>query len=59
MLVNLSKDELNVILTHLEPYPDDSEEVSELSDKLNKILIACECTAQKKKVNLPEPGWED
>ena len=48
-----------MILTHLEPYPDDSEEVSELSDKLNKILIACECTAQKKKVKLPEPEWED
>ena len=53
MLVNLSKDEMSTILYVLEGYVqgnDDEELVSEIDgifDKLQPIMDACECQAQK------------
>ena len=58
MLVNLSKDEISLILHHLEEYdldgngnvgfdPEYREEINSLQSKLEPILDACECQAQK------------
>ena len=58
MLVNLSKDELSLILHLLEEYdldgngnlgfdPEYREDIDSLQSKLEPILDACECQAQK------------
>ena len=58
MLVNLSKDELSLILHLLEEYdldgngnlgfdPEYREDIDSLQSKLEPILDACECQSQK------------
>ena len=58
MLVNLSKDELSLILHLLEEYdlsgngnlgfdPEYREDINSLQSKLAPILDSCECQAQK------------
>ena len=58
MLVNLSKNELSLILHLLEEYdldgngnlgfdPEYREDINSLQSKLEPILDACECQAQK------------
>tara|TARA_B100001996_G_scaffold164803_1_gene125657 strand:- start:539 stop:763 length:225 start_codon:yes stop_codon:yes gene_type:complete len=74
MLVDLSKDEMGLILHLLEEYdlggdskfpsmgydPEYREDIDSLQSKLEPLLDACECQEQKKKkVNLPTPEWEE
>ena len=70
MLVDLSKDEMGLILHLLDEYdldgdssgfdPEYREDIDSLQSKLKPLLDACECQAQKKKkVNLPTPEWEE
>ena len=58
MLVNLTKDEISLILHQLEEYdidgnrnvgfdPEYREEINSLQSKLEPLLDACECQAQK------------
>ena len=62
MLVNLSKDELSLILYLLQEYdldgngnlgfdPEYREDIDSLQSKLEPILDACECQAQKDTYN--------
>ena len=58
MLINITKDEISLILYLLEEYdldgngnvgfdPEYREEINSLQSKLEPILDACECQAQK------------
>ncbi len=58
MLINITKDEISLILHLLEEYdldgngnvgfdPEYREEINSLQSKLEPILDACECQAQK------------
>ena len=66
MLVNLSKDELSLILHLLQEYdldgngnlgfdPEYREDLDSLQSKLEPILDACECQAQKDTYNKLNP----
>ena len=62
MLVNLNKDEMGLILHLLQEYdldgngnlgfdPEYREDLNSLQSKLEPLLDACECQAQKQKEN--------
>ena len=62
MLVNLNKDEMGLILHLLQEYdldgngnlgfdPEYREELNSLQSKLEPLLDACECQAQKQQKN--------